>query len=157
MEDTERVRVSTYLTAEERRALRLLAAERDQLVAEVLRRLILKELDRCPQGVGPVSEDLHPAPGYPGMSVTRTGVVYGPRGHELKRVLNFRDQLVVSCSRGTPTGGNKVSVAELLCAAFHGPRPSPDHWAKNLGRSPWGLSPENVAWVLKRSARQTEE
>lgn len=47
MNDSEsKARVSTYLTVEERRALRLLAAERDQLVAEVLRRLILKELGR---------------------------------------------------------------------------------------------------------------
>jgi hypothetical protein len=44
--ETGRVRVSTYLTPEERRALRLLSAGRDQLVAEVVRRLILKELGR---------------------------------------------------------------------------------------------------------------
>jgi hypothetical protein len=44
--ETERVRVSTYLTSEERRALRLLAAGRDQLVAELVRSLILRELGR---------------------------------------------------------------------------------------------------------------
>ncbi len=97
-----------------------------------------------------------PVPGYPGLAVTGDGTVYGPSGQPLKRTLNHRDQLMVSCSRGTPEGRANASVAEILCAAFHGPRPSPDHWAKNLNRNPWDLGPETVAWILKRSARGTE-
>jgi hypothetical protein len=101
-----------------------------------------------------VTEALYPVPGYSGLSVTRTGVVYGPQGRPLTPALNYRDQLMVSCSRRTPEGRLKASVAEILCAAFHGPRPSPDHWAKTLNGNPYDKRPENVAWVLKKSAQK---
>ncbi len=102
-----------------------------------------------------MTEIPRPVPGYSGMAVTSDGVVYGPSGQPLKRTLNYRDQLTVPVSRGTPEGRKRASVVELVCVAFHGPRPSPDHWAKNLNRSPWDIRPETVAWVLKRSARTT--
>lgn len=97
------------------------------------------------------------APGYPGLTVSEGGVVYGPSGQPLKRSpFPGRKSLAVNCSQGTPSGRAWAPVDEIVCTAFHGPKPSPDHWCKNLSGDPYDNRPENVAWVLKRSARKQQ-
>jgi hypothetical protein len=94
-----------------------------------------------------------PAPGFPGLTVSDDGTVHGPSGQPLKRSRR-RNSLFVPCSRGAADGRKSVPVGEVVCTAFHGPRPSPDHWCKNLSGSMYDNRPENVAWVLKRSAQR---
>lgn len=94
-----------------------------------------------------------PAPGFPGLSVDGSGAVYGPSGQVLKRNrMPGRKSLAVQCSRRSDDGRSWIPVDEVVCSAFHGPKPSPDHWAKNLSGDMYDNRPENVAWVRKRSA-----
>jgi len=91
-----------------------------------------------------------PAPGFPGLSVDGSGAVYGPSGTPLKRVrARTRGNLLVNCARGAEDGRSWIPVDEVVCSAFHGPKPSSDHWAKNLSGDMYDNRPENVAWVLK--------
>jgi hypothetical protein len=86
--------------------------------------------------------------------VDETGTVYGSSGKPLRTTLNPRKSLFVSCPGGTPEGYRSAPVAQLVCIAFHGPKPSHNHWCKNLSGDVYDNRPENVAWVLKRSARK---
>jgi len=103
------------------------------------------------EGLAPVQ--LRPAPGFPGLAVSDDGTVYGSSGQSLKRHRS-RGQLFLNGSRYPSDDGRKwFTAAEVVCATFHGPRPSSDHVAQNLNDDIYDNRPENVAWVQQ----QTEE
>lgn len=92
-------------------------------------------------------------PGFRGFLVGDDGVVYGRSGQPLKRYWSG-GRLMLHGSGMADDGRAWIPVAEVVCTAFHGPRPSLDHVAKTLGSDPYDNRPENVAWVLKKSAQK---
>lgn len=83
-------------------------------------------------------------PGAPGYTVTPDGQIYGPKGTPLARAVTREGHPVASVKfEGKRT---HMGVAHLICLAFHGPRPSPRHYAVYLNGDRTDSRPENVAW-----------
>jgi hypothetical protein len=101
------------------------------------------------EGLAPVQ--LRPAPGFPGLTVSDDGTVYGSSGQPLKRHLSA-GRLFIKGYRADD-GRTWFTAVEVACTTFHGPRPSSDHTAQNLNGDIYDNRPENVAWIQQ----QTEE
>jgi hypothetical protein len=86
---------------------------------------------------------------YAGYFVSDRGEVRGPRGQILRPGLNSGGYLAVSVRRKT------VSVHQLVCIAFHGPRPSPDHQVAHGNGVPSDNRAVNLRWATP--AENTED
>lgn len=83
-------------------------------------------------------------PGAPGYTVASNGDIYGVRSKPLTRTFTRTGQPTVSIKfEGRHT---HKTVASIVCLAFHGPRPSTDHYAVYLNGDRTDARPENVAW-----------
>lgn len=95
-----------------------------------------------------------------GYSVTAEGRVRGPSGKWLKLSLMTTGYLAISVWNGKRSA--TVAVHPLVCEAFHGPRPSPEHQVRHRNgvrtdnravNLVWGTSKENHADMDRHGRR----
>lgn len=102
-------------------------------------------------------------PRAPGYLISDEGQVMGPRGKVLRPALCRGYPKVAICHRGEQ---RSISVHVLVCEAFHGPKPTPQHqvahWdgdktnnhASNLR---WATAAENYADAVRHGTNSTGE
>ena len=101
--------------------------------------------------------DLRPIPGDDGYYASPDGRIFSTRQSKLKEISQsiVRGYASVAIMRPGKSTGTRVYVHVLVCAAFHGPRPSPDHEVRHFpdgdrmnnssGNLCWGTRLENAS------------
>lgn len=103
-----------------------------------------------------------PIPDQPGLYASRAGHIWSTRGGEWKRLstrrggfkkgderrggylmVSFRDR------RTRPQACRKVSVHVLVCTAWHGPKPTPNHTVDHINHNHMDNRPCNLRWLHK--------
>lgn len=94
---------------------------------------------------------LKPVPGHPGYALDASGSVYGKRGNPLSLFVGTGGYLRFTTHRDGKW--QQVSVHVMMCAAFHGERPTAAHHAAHLNRDVLDNRAANLAW---KTARENE-
>ena len=84
-------------------------------------------------------------PSYPRLRVGDDGTVIGPSGRELALMPDRDGYLRVSIYLGDQKW-KRVGVHFLVCEAFHGPRPTPEHHAAHGNGDHTDNRSVNLAW-----------
>lgn len=81
-------------------------------------------------------------PSLPGYQASSDGQIKGPSGRILSQRRAYKGRLVVNTSRA---GDHKVH--QLVCEAFHGPKPSPRHHVAHRDGDKDNNTEENLRWA----------
>lgn len=85
-------------------------------------------------------------PGFPGYKVSDDGQVIGSSGRLLKGTPNIWGYPAVAAK---PAHGPRsvMGIHILVCLAFHGPKPSPQHQVAHWDGDKTNNRPENLRWA----------
>lgn len=95
--------------------------------------------------------DIRPIPGELGYLASADGKIYSERQNQRKELAQslVRGYLSTSIMRPGKKIGTRAYVHALVCAAFHGPRPSPVHEARHRDDNPLNACQSNLWWGTK--------
>ena len=93
------------------------------------------------------STEYREVPSWPGYLIGSDGTIYSEgRGHCLTQTIDSSGYHNVSLR--TPTGKRRRRyVHRLVCAAFHGPPPTPEHQAAHSDGNPSNNTRSNLRWA----------
>jgi hypothetical protein len=81
------------------------------------------------------------SPSFTGYLVSDDGRVIGRKGHELGQWPDGEGYLLVKVA------GRKLGVHQLVCEAFHGPKPTPKHEVAHGDGHPTHNRSDNLRWA----------
>lgn len=89
-----------------------------------------------------------PIAGWPNYSATEDGTIYGAYGRPLAATINNNGYRRVVLIKGKKRKSESVHV--LVCAAFHGPKPTPAHQVAHYDGIRSNCAASNLRWATAK-------